>query len=98
MLLLPDQTYEDEYLTISRRYASQEFPKFYLKNYSRSHRRKLQDDVGSISSMCEDFLLHYGVRPEFFCRYRNRFADARRIRRRECKYLNLFFSLILRPI
>lgn len=86
MLLLPDQTYEDEYLTFGHKYASQEFPKSCTKNYTRSHRRRLHDDVGSITSMCEDFLVQYGVRPDFFCKYRNRNGD-RRNKRYACKYL-----------
>lgn len=73
---------------------SMHFP--HLCDYQR--RRKFQDDdMRSVTSMCEEFLLHYGVKREFFCKYRDTDQDSKSLRNRYrgCKYRFIFSMLLI---
>lgn len=76
MLLLPDQTYEEEYL-FDKQKNNPRFNESFPENFFRKRRHKLPDDVRSVTSLCEELLLQYGARRDFFCKYRNRPFGAR---------------------
>lgn len=83
MLLLPDQTYEEEYTTSEE---SETLMKHFPQNLHLSYRKKTHDVFRSMTSIYEEFLMQYNVRPEFFCKYRDKGRDTRPAynRRRSC--------------
>lgn len=88
MLLLPDQTYGEE-SSDNDRYREDKFSMHFPHICDTQERRKLQDDdMRSVTSICEEFLLHYGVKREFFCKYRGTNQDSKGLRNRYrgCKY------------
>lgn len=91
MLLLPDQTYEEEYLFEKKKNA--QFTESFPEHFYRRRRHKLQDDVQSVTSFCEELLIQYGARKEFFCKYRNGALGARTLSKGRSKYFQNFYFI-----